>query len=125
VVSEVLWSRGIRHLDAVALTHATPTTWEAARRPAHFHPTELWVGNNPRFAPTTTCSMKRPICTFRVAPFRAGDAFKLRRNQIAVLAPFPTTSRHAHPTTTRVLHMTNGATSVMLEGDASPVEQPC
>ncbi|MGH9562896.1 MAG: ComEC/Rec2 family competence protein, partial [Terracidiphilus sp.] len=51
VVSPALWARGIRHLDAVALSHAHSD--HMGGLPAilrNFHPAELWVGNNPRFA---------------------------------------------------------------------------
>ena len=49
VVSPALWARGIRHLDAVALSHAHSD--HMGGLPAvlrNFHPDELWVGNNPR-----------------------------------------------------------------------------
>ena len=48
VVSPALWARGIRHLDAVALSHAHSD--HMGGLPAvlrNFHPDELWVGNNP------------------------------------------------------------------------------
>jgi hypothetical protein len=46
VVSNALWSRGIRHLDAVALSHAHSD--HMGGMPAilrNFHPDELWVGD--------------------------------------------------------------------------------
>ena len=51
VVSPVLWSRGIRHLDVVALSHAHSD--HMGGLPAvlrNFRPDELWVGNNPPVA---------------------------------------------------------------------------
>ena len=50
VVSPALWSRGIRHLDAVALSHAhSDHMGGMAAVVRNFHPDELWVGKNPRF----------------------------------------------------------------------------
>ena len=127
VVSEVLWSRGIRHLDTVALTHAHSD--HMGGLPAvlrNFHPDELWVGNNPRFGAYNALLNQAASLHVRVRSFRTGDSLSFGAAQIAVLAPFPNYQPGPEPTNddSLVLHMSYGATSVMLEGDAeAPIEE--
>jgi competence protein ComEC len=48
VVSSYLWSRGIRHLDVIAVTHAHQDHAGGLRALIeNFHPDELWTGANP------------------------------------------------------------------------------
>ena len=127
VVSPALWARGIRHLDVVALTHAHSD--HMGGLPAilrNFHPDELWVGNNPRFAAYNALLDEAASLHVRVRSFRAGDAFTFGDTQIHVLAPFRDYQPGPEPTNndSLVLHVAYGATSVMLEGDAeAPIEQ--
>jgi competence protein ComEC len=127
VVSPALWAHGIRHLDAVALSHAHSD--HMGGLPAvlrNFHPDELWVGNNPRFGAYNALLDEAATLHVRVKSFRAGDAFSFGSTQVNVLAPFRDYVPGAEPTNndSLVLHVAYGATSVMLEGDAeSPIEQ--
>jgi competence protein ComEC len=127
VVSEALWSRGIRHLDVVALSHAHSD--HMGGLPAvlrNFHPDELWVGNNPRFGAYNALLNEAADLHVRLRSFRAGDKLSLGGTQISVLAPFPDYQPGLEPSNndSLVLHVAYGATSVMLEGDAeAPIEQ--
>ena len=127
VVSAALWSRGIRHLDAVALSHAHSD--HMGGMPAvlrNFHPDELWVGNNPHSVAYDALLDEAAGLHIRLRSFRAGDAFAFGKTQIEVLAPFSNyqPGLEASNNDSMVLRVAYGATSVMLEGDAeAPIEQ--
>lgn len=127
VVSPALWARGIRHLDAVALSHAHSD--HMGGLPAvlrNFRPDELWVGNNPRVAAYEALLNEAAGLHVRVRTFRAGDAFTFGSAQVKVLAPFRDYEPGAEPANndSLVLHMAYGGTSMLLEGDAeAPIEQ--
>ena len=126
VVSPALWARGIRHLDAVALSHAHSD--HMGGLPAvlrNFHPDELWVGNNPRNEPYDALLDEAAALRVKLRTLHAGDALTLGSAQIAVLAPFPGYQPGVEPSNndSLVLHAAWGASSVLLEGDVeAPIE---
>lgn len=127
VVSPVLWSRGIRHLDVVALTHAHSD--HMGGLPAilrNFHPNTLWVGNNPHVSDYNALLSEADSLRIPVQALHAGDRTDLGAVHVHVLAPGINYAPGNEPENndSMVLHVAYGTTSVLLEGDAeAPVEQ--
>ncbi len=121
VVSPYLWSRGIRHLDAIALSHAHSDHTGGMRSViANFQPPELWYGVESPDRGFHDVEETARAFHVHLIPHHAGDTFDFAGLHIRVLNPQP-----GWPATLRgqddeslVLHIQYGQTSALLVGDA-------
>jgi competence protein ComEC len=121
VVSPYLWSRQLRRLDIVALTHAHSD--HMGGMPAvlrNFRPRELWVAVDPDSAPYRALLAEAVALGIKVRHLRAGDALTWDTVSIHILAPTPAYANPGPPINndSLVLRMTFGQSSALLEGDA-------
>jgi competence protein ComEC len=126
VVSPYLWSRQIRRLDVIALSHAHSDHMggmPAALR--NFRPRELWVAVDPNSAAYRALLAEAVSLGIRIRHLRAGDRIPWQGVDISVLAPTPAYSNPGPPINndSLVLRLQFGQASALLEGDAeSPSE---
>ena len=121
VVSPYLWSRDIRRLDVVAISHAHSDHMGGMRSIiANFRPRELWYGvesPSPEFA-----AVEKTARDFGVSltAHHAGDQFDFGGVQIRVLNPKPGWEHHNHgeDDESLVVHLQYGQTSALLVGDS-------
>jgi competence protein ComEC len=121
VVSPYLWSRGLAHLDAVAISHAHVDHIGGMRAViANFHPRELWISVRPPSAELDALLAEARRQAMEIKEFRAGARFDFGGARVEVLAPPPGSSPGKRPQNndTLVLKLSYGGTAALLEGDA-------
>jgi competence protein ComEC len=121
VVSPYLWSRHIRRLDVVALTHAHSD--HMGGMPSvlrNLRPRELWVAVDPNSAPYRALLAEAVSLGIRVRHLRAGDRIAWDAIDLTVLAPTPAYANPGPPINndSLVMRLQFGQASALLEGDA-------
>ncbi|MBS1820686.1 MAG: DNA internalization-related competence protein ComEC/Rec2 [Acidobacteria bacterium] len=121
VVSPYLWSRNIRRLDVLVLSHAhSDHMGGMAAVMRNFRPRELWVSTDPGSDAYRVLIAQAAELGVKVRHLRAGDSSQWAGTQIKVLAPEPSYVNSAQPSNndSLVLRIEYGIASVLLEGDA-------
>lgn len=121
VVSAYLWSRRIRRLDVVALSHAHSD--HMGGMPAvlrNFRPRELWVGIDPDSAAYRDLLAEARELGVAVRHLRAGEEVPWGGTEVRILSPGALYANAGAPKNddSLVMQVRYGKGSVLLEGDA-------
>ncbi|MGD0442669.1 MAG: ComEC/Rec2 family competence protein [Edaphobacter sp.] len=121
VVSPYLWSRRLRHLDVLVLSHAHSD--HMGGMPAvmrNFRPRELWVSVDPDSEAYRALLAEAQDLGVQVRHFHAGDRMAWGGMQVTILAPEAGYSNPRDPVNndSLVMLLQYGQSSVLLEGDA-------
>jgi len=120
VVSPYLWSRSIRKIDVVALTHGHDD--HAGGLPAiieNFHPRELWTAATPRSAAWSAVQAKARLERTKILHLASGRSFDFGGARIEVVSPPADYAPAEMPTNndSLALRISYGERSILLTGD--------
>jgi competence protein ComEC len=123
VVSPYLWSRSIKRLDVLVLTHLhADHAGGAAAVLSNFHPREVWIGVIPRSAEGASLRelVHRNGATLRV--LSGGEGLDYGGAHIDVLAPPPAdlSSDEVSDQDSLVMRVKYGRRSILFTGDMEP-----
>ena len=121
VVSPYLWSRQMRRLDVIALSHAHSDHMGGMGAVMRsFRPRELWVGIDPNSEAYRALLREAATLGVTVRHLHAGDAFQWDEVEVKVLAPEAGYVNRGEPVNndSLVLRLEYGQASALLEGDA-------
>jgi competence protein ComEC len=121
IVSPYLWTRRIRRLDVMVLSHAhSDHMGGMAAVMRSFRPKELWVGVDSDSAAYRALLAEAAELGVVVRHFRASEGFGWSGLEVKVLSPGVTYVNRGEPKNddSLVLRLQYGAASVLLEGDA-------
>ena len=121
IVSPYLWTRRIRRLDVMVLSHAhSDHMGGMAAVMRSFRPKELWVGVDASSEAYRALLAEAAELGVAVRHFRAGDGFGWGGMDVKILAPAVAYVNLGDPKNddSLVLRLQYGAASVLLEGDA-------
>ncbi len=127
VVSPYLWSRSIRHLDVVAMTHAHEDHiggMSAVLR--NFRPRELWIGATGDSPEWRTVRATAESLHIPIRHMQRGEPFRFGGTTVQVLAPGQDYLAADTPKNddSLVMRIRFGATSFLLTGDMErPIER--
>jgi competence protein ComEC len=118
VVTPYLLGRGIRKIDAVAISHAEADHMGGlAAVLVNFRPQEIWIGREGTGAAWDHVKQLAASLGVRVVRLRSGQSFAWDHTRIEVLSPTPETPARKANNDCLAMRLTYGSHSFLLTGD--------